>query len=289
VDSDGLAKQELICFAASRELIMRQVQTARSAGLDVVGMHGEPLAIIEAFAHLFRRSGDEQRTTFFIDIGASTTKALIAHGKQIVFAKTIHVGGDHFTRQFAERHGLDFSDARARRVQEMASEEAGRSGRLGEPAEPSYERNGAAAVKTLDPVGASQEAGEAEAASRLEQVAEENGPGPAADASSAGAGEPDGDEMLEALIDELQLCVGYHGSMFQDRPIEKAVFLGGEASQTETCQRIARALQLPAQRADPLSRLVRPRGASTPLGADLRQAQPGWAVPLGLCLLPTNL
>ncbi|MEX0742657.1 MAG: pilus assembly protein PilM, partial [Phycisphaeraceae bacterium] len=85
VFSDGTAKQEVICLAASRESVMRSVKAIRQAGLDVVGMHCEPMAILAAFSHLFRREGDEKRTTFFIDVGGATTKALIAHGKKLVF------------------------------------------------------------------------------------------------------------------------------------------------------------------------------------------------------------
>ena len=269
VVSEGQSRQELICLAASRELIMRQVQTARTAGLDVVGMHGEPLAVLEAFSHLFRREGDEGKTTFFIDIGAATTKALIAHGKRVVFAKTIHVGGDHFTRQYAEQHGLEFSDARVRRAQGTGNGEAAKAEPGGQATAGEGLESDGDSVKTLNETATSTESATA-----------------ATTAPAAGA---DGDEMVEALIDELQLCVGYHNSIFPDRAIDKAIFLGGEARQTETCQRIARALQLPAQRADPLARLVRPRGAGKPNGTDLRSAQPGWAVPLGLCLLPTNL
>ena len=35
------------------------------------------------------------------------------------------------------------------------------------------------------------------------------------------------------------------------------------------------------------SRLIVP--GAEPVGMELHQRQPGWAVPVGLCLLPTNL
>ena len=96
-------------------------------------------------------------------------------------------------------------------------------------------------------------------------------------------------EMLDCLIDELQLCVGYHRSLYPDRPIEKLVFLGGGSSDHDRCRRIASALQLPADLGDPLARLVRSAHATPPVGVDLRQRQGAWACPLGLCLLPADL
>ena len=53
------------------------------------------------------------------------------------------------------------------------------------------------------------------------------------------------------------------------------------------CQHIARAIRVSAQIADPLASVQ--RGDELTPGVDLRQPQPGWAVPLGLCFLPTDL
>jgi Tfp pilus assembly PilM family ATPase len=124
-----------------------------------------------------------------------------------------------------------------------------------------------------------------------EAPAAEAHPAPTATATAAAikpSAAPEG-EIFETLVDELQLCLGYHGSVFADRPVEKIVFLGGESRQLSLCQKIAQALRLPAQLGDPLARLIRPQGTPPPTGVDLRQSQPAWAVPMGLCLLPTNL
>ena len=47
---------------------------------------------------------------------------------------------------------------------------------------------------------------------------------------------------------------------------------------------LARSVRLPAQMADPFARLTRVGGRSGPSSVDLAQPQPGWAVPMGLCL-----
>ena len=56
----------------------------------------EPTALIECFGHLFKRKGDENLSTMFIDMGASSTHVVIAHGKAtfMVFAKHVQVGGE---------------------------------------------------------------------------------------------------------------------------------------------------------------------------------------------------
>ena len=254
VFADGASRQEVICLAAGRDYVMRNVQMVRAAGYEVVGMHCEPMAILQSFAHLFRRAEDMQRTTLFVDIGAATTKAMISHGRDLVFAKTIQVAGDHFVRQLGEELGVGIHEARVMHIRQPA-------GRTDQGMAVIEEGQGTAAAKAWGGTAVATAPGES----------------------------GQSDEMLETLIDELHLCIGYHASLFQDRKLDKVVFLGGESRQTRLCQRIAQALMLPAQLGDPLARLIRPGDANAARGVDLRQSQPGWAVPLGLCLLPTNL
>ena len=120
---DGVTKQEVICMAASRDATLSHIQTAQRAKLEVVGMHCEPLAVLEAFSHLYRRDVDSKRVTCFVDLGAATTKVMITHGILMAFAKTIHVAGDHFTRQVAETYDMSFSEARQLRIQEVNAAE----------------------------------------------------------------------------------------------------------------------------------------------------------------------
>ena len=95
-------------------------------------------------------------------------------------------------------------------------------------------------------------------------------------------------EVTDALVDELSMCLRYHQSLFRKRKIDRLVFLGGEARETGLCQHVARALRLPAQLGDPLTRLQCRRSLRTS-GLALGQPQPGWAVACGLCTLPTDL
>ena len=95
-------------------------------------------------------------------------------------------------------------------------------------------------------------------------------------------------EPLEILVDEVSMCLRYQRSLMPDKPVGRVVFVGGESRHRPLCAEIARALRLPAQGADPMSRIAR-SGSEPCVDVDLSQAQPGWAVALGMCLSPTDL
>lgn len=259
------AKQEVVCVAASRDSVLRYIDIARRVKLDVVGMHCEPVAMLKAFSHLYRRDGEEKRTTCFIDLGAATTKVLIAHGSEMVFAKAIHAAGDHLTRTLAKARSLSFHDAREARWSQAGDD-------------------GSAAVEEakVAPAQTAQAAARTGLAILDAQMPAERAPAPKVTTM------PDAD-TVECLVDELQLCVRYHQSVFPDRSIEKIVFVGGESRHVDICQQIARSLRIGAQLGDPLARLVRITQMKPPSGLDMRHPQPGWAVPVGLCLCESNL
>lgn len=90
-------------------------------------------------------------------------------------------------------------------------------------------------------------------------------------------------ETTETIVDELRLSLRYHASLFPEKPVEKLIFVGGEARHRATCQAIARGVGVAAQLGDPLARLskLNVEGAE---GVSLDEPQPGWAVAMGLCL-----
>jgi len=276
--ADGVTRQEVLCLAAGRDAIMRHVETAHRAKLDVVGMHAEPVTIVKAFSHMFRRADDSSHTTCFIDIGAATTKVVIAHGSEMVFAKNINAGGEHLIRFRANATGLSFDEARQLRIADL-------------------QQGGETSVKQAAPVAAAAESSEegsggSGALAMMNAAMAANRGSTATQRPVTPTAKPTSDvdcEAVDCLIEELQLCVRYHQSVFAERRIEKLVFLGGESKHTMLCQKIARALRIGAQLGDPLARLVKSNLGSKAPGLDLRQPQPGWAVPLGLCLSEANL
>ena len=288
ISIDGQTQQEILCMAATRETVMRHVQAMDQAGLEVAGMHCEPFAVVQSFKHLYRRAGDENLVTFYIDIGAAMTKVIITHGTEVVFAKNIQVAGEHFTRYFAKQNDMDVQAARLMRIQ-MALSDAPKGAKEQAPQtrdERETERRknntppGMAVVQVNEPNEQSQ-------SHTQESYQQVNGDSQTQTMTQPTQRTLAQSELMETLIDELKMCRGYHDSLFDQKQIDKLVFIGGEAAHVDHCKQIAHALRAPAQLGDPLSRLGLDDDARV-IGIDLNYSQPAWAIPMGLCLLAEN-
>lgn len=224
VSRGGHKKSEIVCFAMPREAVVAHMRALKSCKLDPVGVHSEHMALVRSMDRLHKQ---EQPTsaTLIVDLGMSSTKVVVSHGRDLVVAKTIGVGGKQITASAA--------------AMPPATNGTGAAG-------------GGVAL--------------AEAPAAVEAVNSE----------------------LSILADEIAQSVRYHQALFPDRKVERLVFVGGEALRTETCRAIARGVRVPAQMADPLASLPREPGSKCE-GDEAKSCGPGWAVALGLCVLPTDL
>lgn len=94
-------------------------------------------------------------------------------------------------------------------------------------------------------------------------------------------------DAVDALAEELSMCVRYHAAMFGDHAVSEVVFTGGEARDRDLCHALAESLHLPARSGDPLAALVAADGSS---GLPVpNQSHPGWAVVCGLAHAPLDL
>ncbi len=252
------SKQEVILMAAPRDAVDRHLNLLSKQKLEVVGIHVEPNALIECFAHLFRRKGDENICTMFIDMGASSTHVVISHGKSLVFAKHVSTGGDVFNKAVADLLKIGVAQARDMRVR--ASKQQAQAARLpagivalgGEQSgHPLGRNNNGTPVTGIDP-------------EMVEKVSE---------ATAA---------PLESLMNELVLCMRYYEGIFPGKVVDRAIFVGGESRHVPMCQKIAQRLGLPATLGDPLARLMKDTVTQTKV--DVRQPQPGWAIAVGLAM-----
>ena len=96
-------------------------------------------------------------------------------------------------------------------------------------------------------------------------------------------------DQIEALTDEISMCLRYHAALFPETPAPRAVFVGGEARHEGLCRELARAVRLSAHVAEPLAALEGACEKGRAVNIDLDESQPGWAVPLGLCLSPADI
>jgi Tfp pilus assembly PilM family ATPase len=94
-------------------------------------------------------------------------------------------------------------------------------------------------------------------------------------------------DPLNRLIEELELCRRYYEATFPKSPIDRLVFIGGEAKQKSLCQQIARRMALSAQVGDPMVRLNKHSEVGIDSGIDRREPQPCWAIAIGLSMGPT--
>jgi hypothetical protein len=86
------------------------------------------------------------------------------------------------------------------------------------------------------------------------------------------------------LARELLFCARYYQSLFPDRPVERIVFLGGEAHHRAVCQQIARELRLPAMLGDPMLRMHRTHEGVECGDLAAGVPAPEWAVAFGCSL-----
>ena len=93
-------------------------------------------------------------------------------------------------------------------------------------------------------------------------------------------------EPLSKLIEELALCRRYHEATFPSLPVDRLVFVGGEARHRGLCQEIAQGMDLAAQVGDPLIRMGRVSEVGIESGLDRRLPQPDWAVAIGSSMGP---
>jgi type IV pilus assembly protein PilM len=269
-------KTEVICMAAAREFVERLMKALRDAKLEPVGMHMEYTAGLRAFDSITQRSEDDGLTSLYLDIGMSCSKVMIAHGRNLAFARKIDLGGVHMDAVVAKQLKAELGDARVQRL------------KLAE-----VPRRPAAPVPAMATASIPRD-GEADTSTAVMDDRRNGASIPYAAMSGGEDGRPGSEpefdltEPLEILTDEISMCLRYHDSLYPERRIDRAVFVGGEARHLGLRQHVARTLRLPAQVADPMAAVAR-TGSEPTIGVDFRIGQPGWAVPLGLCLSPTDL
>jgi type IV pilus assembly protein PilM len=309
VYQDQEPKTEVIVMAAKRDLVNQFLASAARSKLDVVGMNVEPKALLDCFNFVYRRKGDSEITQCFVDIGCGATRAMIARGGEILFARVIPIGGDHFNRAVSQALKITADDARLLRIKLCCQQPALDEHREKQEIRPALPTTAAPEAPTTAPpaedsidnsfalLGAGMEQTRKQAMG-MEQhpvaapvataVAEAPAPAPAGDAQQAQAVEQACTEPLTKLVEELDLCRRYYEATFPSKPVERLVFVGGEARQRTLCQHIARGMGLAAQVGDPMVRMSRISDIGVESGIDRRQPQPTWAVAIGLSMGPAN-
>jgi len=315
-------QMEVIGLAASRATVARLMDAIRSCKLEPVGMHPECAAVVKCFDHITKRVGDEHLVTLYLDIGLGCTRVIIANGVRPVFAKTILLGGRFLDQTIAKQAKVDLAEARKIRLGllNLCAPQPGKGGPTPVISEDAPAPDGGMAVLNAAMAAHARQIAPIEKATEIAKVLSpeidrRSGPEqPPMAGDAAGLALPSNRrtpvkqgyaaydlsqyppppegvclrEALDILTDEVRMCLRYHEGLFPGKRTGRIIFVGGEARHTALCQHIAKALKAPAHVADPLARLGRD-GHEQLTGVEFSQTQPGWAVPVGLCLLPTDL
>jgi type IV pilus assembly protein PilM len=255
------AKVEVVASAASRGLVSRLLGALAAAKLEPVGMHTESVALLRGFQALGLTPPDA--VTLYLDLGFGTTKAVIAEGANLLFSRTIEIGGRTLDTEISRRRKLNIDSCHEMRL--SCAEFSG------------VKRAPFAAVHGLNTAG-SVRLGE----SGLRMLHDQ------ADTGRSVSVMPDVGETLEMLGDEVAMCLRYHHSVSPTKPVTRAVFTGGESRLLGLCRRLAASVKVPVQAGDPVRALMR-SGKEPATGVDTSAPMPGFAAVLGLGLCPTDL
>jgi type IV pilus assembly protein PilM len=278
---DQEPRHEVIVLAAAQSFVEQFLAAAAKARLDVVGMNVEPKAIIDCFAAIYRRKTDAEVISLFVDIGCGSTRAVIAQQRQIFFARTIPIGGDHFTQAVADGLKISFDEAkliRAKLAPVAALAPQATPVQHREDSQDDSTDNSFALMRASSGGAATLEYGQPKTAVRDHVIASDLPLDQTRRVEQAcGA-------TRDQLIEELNLCRRYYEATFPDRPVDRLIFVGGEARQRALCAHIAREMGLAAQVGDPLVRMGRISDITVESGIDRRQPQPNWAVAIGLSI-----
>ncbi|MBT3202012.1 MAG: pilus assembly protein PilM [Phycisphaerales bacterium] len=123
VRSGSEINSEIIMLAAPEKTINDHLAILDAAGLKPEHIYPEPLAAFRMALRSLRREADVDMVTVVLDLGTRATRVIVARGRNVVFVKTIDIGGKSFDEAVAAQLNLDIVDAselRERVMQEHA-------------------------------------------------------------------------------------------------------------------------------------------------------------------------
>lgn len=298
--ANGQPAVEVLCVAVARDIVMKQLELLRRCKLEIGGLHSEPVALVRAFDYIHHRNGDDQITSMYVDIGANCARAVISHGRELRFARSIGIGGRQFDQKCADKFGCEVVAARHRRLAVTSKDHVSADRVLYATA--SLGKNNTASANAAEgsqksitgmATSVDQRIGKLPVGvlpAPASPIVDEPGSAPAGagltgDAALVRAAEG---PLVEQLVEELRMCVRYHRHLFPDRYVDRLFFVGGESRDGDLCREVADRLGVCAYIADPLRRLARD-GSETISGLEGLDREPGWTVPLGLCQCPADV
>ena len=109
--------QEIILLGAPGDVVENHYAMLLEMGLRPVHIDAEPLAVFRPFERMLRRRADENFISVIVDLGHSSTKTIVARGREILLIKRIGIGGRDFADAVAKQLNLPYEEAVDLRMQ----------------------------------------------------------------------------------------------------------------------------------------------------------------------------
>jgi len=109
-------RDEVIIMAAPREEVELHLEMLSQMGLVPQHIDAQPVALFRVFERFLRRQADAQAVSVIVDLGKAATRVVVARGRQIVFVKSVDIGGRKFTEATAKQLNLSYEEADELRI-----------------------------------------------------------------------------------------------------------------------------------------------------------------------------
>jgi len=116
-------RDEIIMLAVSGEVIESHLSMLDAMGLTPERISVTPVAMFHGYERFLKRKSDEEAVAVLVDMGRSGTRVVVARGRNIIFIKSIDIGGRKLDEAVAGQLGIseeEASELRMRIMQERA-------------------------------------------------------------------------------------------------------------------------------------------------------------------------
>ncbi|MFM9872080.1 MAG: type IV pilus assembly protein PilM [Fimbriimonadaceae bacterium] len=228
---------DVVMAIATRSGVEMQVDLLKRAGKKAYALDVEPLSVLRSLVASYGNESGS-KTVCVAEIGHKTTSINIFKNDRLLFARSVPVGGEMFTRAIADAKSVSFDDAERMKHEQLT---------LPEDATPAPTFNpfaGSAPVQSYNPFA---DASEATIASDVP---------PSADAPAAAPVVADDNGLytavanaLDELVAELRRSVDYYKTKGGD--VDMMMITGGSAQMKNLDKFLGSALGIPTESMDP--------------------------------------
>lgn len=305
---------EVLLAAAHEDLINAHVEAVQAAGLQVVGIDIEPLAVSRGLVSIFGEQFIDQ-TIAILNIGSSLCDITIVRRGLLSFVRSIPSAGESITRAISQAFVVDTEEAE-RIKREHAQLNGGLAGSYAQPAPPAAAAPDTGSLdlgtpapgqavgseddtdapmfelSSSDDVGSQEQvAPTGERVTHLELDDAEVLPPPPTGVGDVGApagGASVGQQVYDAiapilgeLTTELRRSLDFYRRQHRNEAIDRIVVAGGSAGIPGICEFIVADMGIPTELANPFAGLVAQEDAP---GEYLRDVGPICAIAAGLAV-----